>query len=303
VCDAAAVVLEVQAGPGVVFAWDDQSADASRVVTESGQYVVLASDAHCPGSDTIGVTFVDTHPGFFAPDSICLGEAFDLFPENQHFQARHAWSFDPPALAPTPQVDPEGLNLAEPGVYRIQHAVEIMGCLGQTYRDLTVLPLPEIGLPADTFLCRDSLLAIRPVIPDGATFSWEDGHPELDRQLDRPGTFQLAVVEGRCAGAARLVVRPGDCLTPVVFAPNIFSPNGDGLHDLFEVWVRNAASVESLAIYDRWGSLLHQSSSDISWDGRAGGRAVEPGAYVYVLKIKRKDGLYATAGGGVTVLR
>lgn len=156
---------------------------------------------------------------------------------------------------------------------------------------------------ADTFVCPDSVLIIRPVIPAGAAFFWSDAYAGLERLIERPGHFTLTVDDGRCRSEALLTVHGGDCLTPIVFAPNVFSPNQDGLHDRFEVTFRNAESIEELSIYDRWGNLLWQTSGDIYWDGQARGRPAAPGVYLYVLKVKRKDGQYVRLSGSTTVVR
>lgn len=64
-----------------------------------------------------------------------------------------------------------------------------------------------------------------------------------------------------------------------VYLPNSFSPNGDGINDLFQPFGTDF-EVRELSIFDRWGGLVYQSTEPAAaWDG---GRAVQ-GAYVYRL--------------------
>ncbi len=85
-----------------------------------------------------------------------------------------------------------------------------------------------------------------------------------------------------------------DCLQlpPKINIPNAFSPNNDGINDIFfaqGVFIQNLtgkASIDyQLRIYDRWGMLLFETN-DINkgWDGTYGGKPCELGVYVYDLR-------------------
>lgn len=60
-----------------------------------------------------------------------------------------------------------------------------------------------------------------------------------------------------------------------IYVPNAFSPNGDGVNDLFEVYIHYPEyKLVSFALYDRWGGKLHYY--DLPWDGGN----LNPGSYV-----------------------
>jgi gliding motility-associated-like protein len=76
-------------------------------------------------------------------------------------------------------------------------------------------------------------------------------------------------------------------VTPSLFAPNAFTPNGDGLNEIFYVYNRNLASFE-LWIFDRWGEVIfHTTDPSQGWDGRHKNR-MSPND-VYVWKVKYSD--------------
>ena len=85
--------------------------------------------------------------------------------------------------------------------------------------------------------------------------------------------------------------------------PNAFTPNGDGLNDLFII--RNPfLSQVDLAIYDRWGDAVFRTSDiNIGWDGTKGGNPLEMGAYIYVLDAVTEEGEQITRTGTITLLR
>ena len=72
------------------------------------------------------------------------------------------------------------------------------------------------------------------------------------------------------------------------FFPNAFSPNGDNRNDYFTIYgsVPNVKSIESLNIYDRWGSLVFSRESfapnieQLGWDGRIGEIEASNGVYI-----------------------
>ena len=75
----------------------------------------------------------------------------------------------------------------------------------------------------------------------------------------------------------------GTCIysTPEVEAPNIITPNGDMVNDVFELKTKNVTNIE-LTIMNRWGNVLHVSSGlNPTWDGKSKGTEVAEGVYFY----------------------
>ncbi len=69
----------------------------------------------------------------------------------------------------------------------------------------------------------------------------------------------------------------------VYFTPNAFTPNGDGINDVFHP-IGNVIDLETyeLSIYDRWGQVIFQSTDPYEgWDGTAGGKEVPNGVFVF----------------------
>lgn len=76
-----------------------------------------------------------------------------------------------------------------------------------------------------------------------------------------------------------------------IHAPNIFTPNGDNLNDEWQAQVGSSINIESLKIYDRWGSLIHSTAGNTaSWNGKIKGENAMPGVYVIVLNYKTSRG-------------
>ena len=87
-----------------------------------------------------------------------------------------------------------------------------------------------------------------------------------------------------------------------IYIPNGFTPNEDGLNDIFFISGYGITDVE-LFIYDRWGALIFKSN-DIhkGWDGKFKGANCENGVYVYKAIIKTTNGVTNSKVGHITLM-
>ena len=103
----------------------------------------------------------------------------------------------------------------------------------------------------------------------------------------------------------RLVVRK---IRDVQF-PNVFTPNGDGLHDTFFGVGEANARVMSLEIVDRWGRTMFRggegplNEESAGWNGVFNGKAALEGVYYWVAWVTYGDETRERFQGNVTLLR
>lgn len=95
--------------------------------------------------------------------------------------------------------------------------------------------------------------------------------------------------------------------------PNVFTPNGDGMNDVFVVKTLSLKSM-NIIIKNRWGSTVHKWSSDnifgsddvyynSVWDGKINGAYANPGVYFYVIQAIGRDGRKFKESGFVHLFR
>ena len=86
--------------------------------------------------------------------------------------------------------------------------------------------------------------------------------------------------------------------------PNAFSPNGDGINDVYKAkdgW-QSIVSFKA-AIFTRWGKKLYEwNDPDGGWDGKVNGHVVPDGAYYCVVQAKGTDGKNYSIKKTVSVL-
>ena len=97
-----------------------------------------------------------------------------------------------------------------------------------------------------------------------------------------------------------------------VYIPNVFTPNGDGYNDEFQVFSGpGVTQINSMQIYDRWGEVVFQRTNlspsafpDITngWDGRFQGKIMNPGVFIYLIEVSFDDGITLLYRGDLTLL-
>lgn len=89
-----------------------------------------------------------------------------------------------------------------------------------------------------------------------------------------------------------------------LFVPTAFSPNGDGVNDVFAVFPgKSVANVAQIKIFDRWGNQVFSANSNLGWDGNFNGKIAPNGVYVWLITIEFIDGTTKQLSGDVTLIR
>jgi gliding motility-associated-like protein len=94
-----------------------------------------------------------------------------------------------------------------------------------------------------------------------------------------------------------------ECNASAIWFPNSFTPNSDGLNDLFDIKGYNLLSYE-LIIFNRWGEELFVTRDlDVQWDAFYMGQPVPEGIYMYTAKWQDKTGRWGSRTGSITLIR
>lgn len=87
--------------------------------------------------------------------------------------------------------------------------------------------------------------------------------------------------------------------------PNVFTPNGDGINDVYRVkeGYKSIISFEA-TVFSRWGRKIYTwTDLEGGWDGRSGGSECPAGAYYLVVKAQGADGRRYNIKKTINILR
>ncbi len=94
-----------------------------------------------------------------------------------------------------------------------------------------------------------------------------------------------------------------------IYFPSAFSPNDDGINDLFTGFSTSnkVVKIETLQVYDRWGNKMYEgnngspNSIDFGWDGRYKNKRMNSGVYVFYAKVELVSGEMILVEGDITL--
>jgi gliding motility-associated-like protein len=183
-------------------------------------------------------------------------------------------------------------NITEPGIYYIQ-ASSSEGCLN-------ILPVEVKWYDAIDFAPINPTPVQHPAKIDlSSTYVGQPGYKyffysdaKLTKPIDDPwnisttGKYYIkAISVPGCEKIAAVTVT----ITPpppyVISAPTAFTPNNDGINDLFNITIKGFAHFGTLSIYNREGQFLYKSNKQAAnWDGSFGGRPLPAGTYYWLFE-------------------
>lgn len=136
--------------------------------------------------------------------------------------------------------------------------------------------------------------------------------PEVSVQPFRSTSYRVVASNTDDCVTSRIVkvnVRIRD-IDRIIFVPNAFSPNGDGINDQITIFGSDLLqSVQQLDIYDRWGNLafrkMNFDPNDVEqgWDGTGGDQYYDGGTFVYLTRVQFIDGSTKTFQGNFHLIR
>ena len=303
--------------PGYSYQWDaaaNNQTTSSATNLVAGNYNVVVTDANnctATASATIAepplleVVIDHIHPQ-------CSGDANGSVSASASGGSggyQFSWNTNPPIN----NADAAGLSA---GDYTIV-VMDANGCRDSATTTLVdPLPFSASILPEDaTISFGDSIQLHASFSPASVTpsYLWEPVdavswcispcadpfvHPVV------PTTFTVYLIDPNtnCTASAQAFVNVEQENT--LYIPNVFTPDGDCMNDLFEIFSGPELAGINYQIYNRWGGKLFQSNSIGNyWNGTSNGKLQNPGVYVYWVQVSFLDGEKRQLKGSFTLLR
>ena len=148
---------------------------------------------------------------------------------------------------------------------------------------------------------------------DGATYyEWAPNDGTLDNpNINNPWATPVNAVttytvtgmnQFGCASSAEIVINLD--FTAEDQTPTAFTPNGDGLNDVFKLTNLKFQKIVEFCVYNRWGmKVFSTNEADKGWDGYYNGVAQDIGVYHYQVIVSHPDGQDKVYKGDVTLIR
>jgi gliding motility-associated-like protein len=201
--------------------------------------------------------------------------------------------------------------------------VRVFDDKGCSYETTVTIQQPDqitIDLPELIEIDLGDTIALDPFVNSSlaiTTYNWSNGTSLSCSNCLMPNAFpsnstnyrfQVTDTNG-CTATASIRIQVNK--RRYVFIPDAFTPNGDGLNDIFAIYTgKGVEEIQFLRVYNRWGSLMYQQdsiapedSAMTGWDGQFNGEPMDMGVYIYTASIRFLDGTVLLYRGEVMLIR
>ncbi|MDG1517004.1 MAG: PKD domain-containing protein [Flavobacteriales bacterium] len=270
------------------FSWNTLDKSQTITVDEEGGYSVEVTDEiGCLGSDEIYVTKEILPDPYFEKDKIiCEGTAITLAPD-AGFE-----SYDIYWLSNVASFE---IEVTETGAY--SSVIQSEFCKDTFVVNVAKIDTPDaviIDLYGDGVYCFDlesTALRIGSEEPN-ISYDWIDFGRVEEVEIVAAGEYHVTASNDFCTSNYTQSIQ--EHCAGRLFIPNSFTPNNDGINDVFKPVSNGHVDDFDFRVYDRWGTLIFQTNNlDEGWDGRLRNNIVMIDVFVYKVSYE-----YLSENGG-----
>jgi gliding motility-associated-like protein len=302
---------------GLKFNWtpsnqvnDPSLLNAITAPTSTTTYQITATIGHCSATDDMTITTIP-YPGSNAGADtvICYYTTAQL-----HGSIKgNTFSWAPANTLSNPYV----LNPVASPKFTTSYILTVYDTLGcpKPGRDtvlVTMLPKVNAYAGKDTAVVIGQPLQLNAT--GGIAYEWKPATALNQANIPNPVAvydgsgdsirYKVMVTdEAGCVDSAYITVKVFKT-SPQVFVPTAFTPNGDGLNDVFRPIAVGLTKIEYFSVYNRWGQLVFTTTQNgKGWDGKIGGEEQPSGTFVWMVKGVDYTGKPVFEKGTVTLIR
>ena len=276
----------------IKYKWSTGDTLAKIIVLKSGIYNLNIDNGVCTYKDSI-IIVDGLAPKLKDNDTLCVNNVpIILDSEASENNLSFFW-------IPNNSIT-KTISIIKPGNFQVKVSSPA-GC--ESTRNFTVVSPAIVELGNDRFFCQGDSLELIPSISSlgSVDYQWSSSETTKNLKVSKAGNYKLTVNQKGCSVSDSISIFSKSCVK--ILAPNAFSPNNDGINDIFSIFISNA-KVLSLQIFDRWGSIIYfDENQNPTWNGCIQENLCLPGTYTFTLNfISPTDFSIKTYQGTVMLL-
>lgn len=306
-CAGDSVFLNATAGlGGANFVWTPvaglatpNSSSTWAAPMQTTTYSVIASEGGCLDTASVTIEVLPTPKADYLSslERGCMPHTVS-FTQTSTDGTFYTWDFGDGS--PVSNEESPLHEFTDPGTYNVSLTVVAPGGCSSTINDIEITvvspPVPEFhsdpSFPVQLSLPVTSVNFFNDS-EDARSVSWQFGDGEVSGEenpshtYQTEGTYMVTLTASNEEGCTRSVTHgPYVIMAPDLFIPNVFSPNGDGINDIFRVDYTGSQPFR-IQILDRWGVQIYESRNHYKgWNGlNEDGNPVPDGVYYYYVKV------------------
>lgn len=289
ICEGQSIIFH--ANGATSYLWNTGATSNTITVSLAGNYFVTSNGACPSNTDTIQVNIipqitVSIEEGNYA--TLCPSIPLTL---NAIGGTNYVWS--------TGELT-NSIIVNSIGDYTVETT---NGSCPSGFATITIVPEtpPSVIIIGDSIFCSEKSLTL--IASGTGSFYWSTGEVGNSTAITFAQQVILTSVD-QCGNIASdtINVKEKDCRT-TVFIPNTFTPDNNGINELFNIKGSNIESFDG-KIFNRWGELLFEwDNLNGGWDGTYKGSLVQEDTYVYRIHVRFIDNINENYIGGILLIK
>ena len=177
------------------------------------------------------------------------------------------------------------------------YTVYLMDDSNCQFEETIEIPMVEpmlVQVEDEMMECGDELTLVPNIISEiPFTVAWENGSTDSILFINTPGTYNFTATNTCESVNETINVGLGTVgLDGLIYMPNSFSPNGDGMNDCYQGYVAPDLDIEYfiIRIFDRWGNMMFESSDpNTCWNGEFRGKSMQPAVFGWFMELRARN--------------
>lgn len=252
------------------YRWNNGSTDSLLLVSQPGKYSVTVTTPCNTLRDSITIDYA-LNFDLGADTTLCNGQTLTL---TVPATAKSTYRWQDGSSQNT-------YTVSQAGQYSVQ--VAQANCTTADSLQVRYIPPPQLTLGPGQELCGAVTFTIKPRFADGK-FTWLDSFPDVARTVSSSGIYR-ASVQNDCATVTDSITIDYSACDCVLYTPDGFTPNEDGINDAFLAFGCGDITITSLMVFDRWGEIVFQTGiPPFQWNGYYKGEICQTGVYAWAVQ-------------------
>ena len=285
--------LFLQSNTSGNYLWQDGSTQKQIIISTAGLYWLQINNNNCIYRDSFVISYKPLPILHLPSDTIlCNQNTLLLTAAQTNNTAVYLWQDGSAA---------SNYLVTNEGTYMVK--VTQNGCLNYETCIVQYQQIPQLNTIIDATKCKNESLLLDVSFPN-SNYLWQDLSSKPTYNVNVQGNYYCSIINycGAITDTFHVTDKICEC---TLIIPNAFSPNGDGINDVFRPNIDCVPSYYHMNIFDRNGHVVF-SSNNISdyWNGTYQNIPVPVGTYYYILKVKGvSDPVTNKKSGSITILR
>jgi gliding motility-associated-like protein len=260
------------------YLWNTNEKTQTIQVSNAGFYWAFVNvNGQCEVVDTVEIKYRGNKNLDFRDTAICKGSTLIL--DADFGTGIYAWTADPPQRNDQNQTGQSTYYVYEPGKYSV--VAQVGQCIYKDSLNVTFNDSLMLDIGRDTSLCIGEEFVLH-VKTNANDFVWQDGSTAASYVVGDSGIYQVIAHNGCGYDTSTVHISRKTCACELTL-PNAFTPNFDGVNDVFRPLHPCNMDEYSIQIFDRYGKLVFQSKDfGHGWNGTYNGVPAENGTFVWM---------------------